>query len=187
MNREGEESSDTRRGFSGISSMVSDVEGLQSAERVLEENEPVVFANTESTTTSSETSADIRNQGGKRRLSRSGTSKAVAGVCGGLGEYLGVDPVFIRLIWLAVLFFGGTGLLLYLIAWIVLPISNEGTRMNGMGKTDAGKIFGVIFIIVAIALLGSGSGWNFEFIPREWLAPISLVALGFAFLLRRRN
>jgi phage shock protein C len=57
----------------------------------------------------------------ERKLTRSRHDCKIAGVCGGLGEYLGVDPTLVRLIWLVAVFFGGTGLLAYLIAWIVMP------------------------------------------------------------------
>jgi len=56
-----------------------------------------------------------------KKLYRSGKNKILGGVCGGLGEYLDVDPTIIRLIW-ALSFFGwGAGLILYLIAWIIIP------------------------------------------------------------------
>ena len=46
----------------------------------------------------------------------------VAGVCSGLGNYLDIDPVVIRLIWaLGTVFSLGTGILVYIIAWIVIP------------------------------------------------------------------
>lgn len=59
----------------------------------------------------------------KAHLHRSSKNKIIAGVCGGLGEYYGVDPTIIRLIWvLATLLTGlGLGLLAYIIAWIVMP------------------------------------------------------------------
>jgi len=57
-----------------------------------------------------------------KRLYRSGKDKVLGGVCGGLGEYLDVDPVVIRLIWaFGTLITWGTGILLYIIAWIVIP------------------------------------------------------------------
>lgn len=57
-----------------------------------------------------------------KQLRRSRTNKMVAGVCGGLGEYLGIDPVVVRLVWtLATLLGFGTGLLIYLVAWIIIP------------------------------------------------------------------
>lgn len=54
-------------------------------------------------------------------LRRSRDNRMIGGVCGGIGEYLDVDPVIIRLIWAVAIFIYGTGLLLYLIAWIIIP------------------------------------------------------------------
>ena len=45
----------------------------------------------------------------------------IAGVCGGLGKYFGVDATIVRLVFLLLLIFGGSGFLLYLILWIVVP------------------------------------------------------------------
>jgi len=42
-------------------------------------------------------------------------------VCGGLGDYFDLDPVFFRLFFLVSLFFGGSGALAYLILWIMIP------------------------------------------------------------------
>ena len=58
---------------------------------------------------------------GPRRLYRSGRDKILGGVCGGIGEYLGVDPVIIRLLWIVATFAWGTGVLAYIIAWIIIP------------------------------------------------------------------
>ncbi len=55
------------------------------------------------------------------RLYRSEKEKILGGVCGGIAEYLKVDPVLIRLLWVAAVLFGGTGILLYIIAWIIIP------------------------------------------------------------------
>jgi phage shock protein PspC (stress-responsive transcriptional regulator) len=59
------------------------------------------------------------------RLYRSGKEKILGGVCGGIAEYLNADPLLIRLIWIAIVFLGGTGILLYIIAWIVIPRNPE--------------------------------------------------------------
>lgn len=56
-----------------------------------------------------------------KKLYRSGKNKVISGVCGGIGEYLNVDPTIIRLLWLLLIFAGGAGLLLYLIAWLIIP------------------------------------------------------------------
>ncbi len=55
-----------------------------------------------------------------KRLYRSRKSRMIAGVCGGLAEYFGIDPLIVRLIAL-VLLFGGGGFLLYVIGWIIIP------------------------------------------------------------------
>ncbi|MFH1786490.1 MAG: PspC domain-containing protein [archaeon] len=56
-----------------------------------------------------------------KRLYRSGEDKLVAGVCGGLGEYLEMDPTLIRIAWAVAILVGGIGLLLYLVCWLVVP------------------------------------------------------------------
>lgn len=56
-----------------------------------------------------------------RRLYRSFHNKKIAGICGGLGDYFNIDPTIIRILWLLLLIFYGTGFILYLILWIVVP------------------------------------------------------------------
>lgn len=49
----------------------------------------------------------------------------IAGVCGGIGEYLGVDPTVVRILWvLFTLISMGIGILAYIIAWIIIPENN---------------------------------------------------------------
>lgn len=58
----------------------------------------------------------------QRRLYRSIRDRMLGGVCGGLANYLNVDPTLIRLLWVAfTLFSQAPGLLLYVIAWIIVP------------------------------------------------------------------
>ena len=49
-----------------------------------------------------------------------GSNKKICGVCGGIGEYLGVDPTFIRLLWIIFACVAGSGLLAYIIAAIIM-------------------------------------------------------------------
>lgn len=58
---------------------------------------------------------------GKKRLYKSNTDKKICGVCGGLAEYFGIDSVIIRLIWVCMVLFFGTGLLFYIICALVMP------------------------------------------------------------------
>lgn len=65
--------------------------------------------------------APIRKPQKIKRLYRSGKDKILGGVCGGIGEYLGVDPVIIRFLWVIASFAWGFGILAYIIAWIIIP------------------------------------------------------------------
>jgi phage shock protein C len=56
-----------------------------------------------------------------KKLVLSRKDKKIAGVCGGFAEYLEIDSTLVRVIWLMLAFFGGWGLIAYLIAWIVMP------------------------------------------------------------------
>lgn len=56
-----------------------------------------------------------------KRLFRSRTNKVLGGVCAGLGTYLTLDPVLIRVLWAITFFIGGAGLVAYIIAWIIIP------------------------------------------------------------------
>jgi phage shock protein PspC (stress-responsive transcriptional regulator) len=58
-----------------------------------------------------------------KKLARSSTDKKVAGVCGGLADYFDLDSTIVRLCWLLAVLFAGTGFLIYIILWIVLPIA----------------------------------------------------------------
>src|SRR3954451_23332373 len=56
-----------------------------------------------------------------RSLRRSRTDRVGAGVAGGLGEYFGLDPVLFRVLFATAAFFGGAGILAYLLAWAAIP------------------------------------------------------------------
>jgi len=57
----------------------------------------------------------------QKKLYRSRKNRVLGGVCGGLGSYLNIDPVLLRVIWAVLFFAGGMGLLAYIIAWIIMP------------------------------------------------------------------
>lgn len=56
-----------------------------------------------------------------KKLYRSVKDRKLAGVCGGIGEYLNVDPVLIRIVWLVLALAAGTGLVGYIVAWVIVP------------------------------------------------------------------
>lgn len=55
-----------------------------------------------------------------KKLYRSKRNRIIAGVCGGIGEYLDVDPTLVRLLWV-LLSFQGIGIIVYVIAWVIVP------------------------------------------------------------------
>ncbi len=55
------------------------------------------------------------------RLHKSSTNRVIAGVCGGLGEYFGVDATIVRLLFVLLAIFHGIGVLAYIVRWIVMP------------------------------------------------------------------
>lgn len=61
----------------------------------------------------------------KKKLYRSKDERLIAGICGGLSEYLDIDPVFIRLLWVAFTCFVGSGILLYIIAYLLIPNESD--------------------------------------------------------------
>lgn len=72
-----------------------------------------------------------------KKLYRSEKDKKIAGVCGGLGEYFGIDPTILRVIFIILLLPGGIpGLLPYLLFWFIMPTESEVTSTNA---TDTKK------------------------------------------------
>lgn len=66
-----------------------------------------------------------------KRLYRSRKDRVLGGVCGGIAEYLDVDPVVVRLIWAIVTLISmGLGLLAYLIAWVIIPEEPTSKQKN---------------------------------------------------------
>ncbi len=82
------------------------------------------------------------------RLTRSANDKVIGGVCGGLAQYFGIDAVIVRLIFVALIFAGGMGILLYPILWLIMPVSTTGQpsltnglqEMQQVGHQVAGQV-----------------------------------------------
>ena len=56
-----------------------------------------------------------------KKIYRSSTNRIAAGVCGGIGEYFGIDPTLVRLGFVALSFMAGGGLMAYIVAAIIIP------------------------------------------------------------------
>lgn len=77
-----------------------------------------------------------------KRIYRSRKERILGGVCGGMGEYLNVDPVILRLLFVLLVFAGGAGVILYIVAWMIIPEGSAGAEKapsfpTGEKSTDA--------------------------------------------------
>lgn len=66
-----------------------------------------------------------KNNTVSRRLTRSQKNRVLGGVAGGLGEYLGIDPAILRILFVLMTVFGGSGIILYLVLWLTMPSSSS--------------------------------------------------------------
>ena len=146
-----------------------------------------------------------------RRLYRSLDDKVIGGVAGGVAEYLDLDPSIVRVVWAVLAFFtAGVFFVLYIVMWIVVPLSPEGHVAEGAAGEGGGtadpatgwvaprsyrahRRSGSGSWVFGLFLIGLG-GW---FLAREYwpgldfdrLWPLGLVILGVVLLLvalRRR-
>ena len=62
-----------------------------------------------------------------KKLYRSKSDQKLAGICGGIAEYFNLDPTIVRLAWIIFCACGGSGVLAYIIAAIVIPSESSGT------------------------------------------------------------
>lgn len=68
----------------------------------------------------------------KKRLYRNPDDKIAGGVCSGIAAYINIDPLWVRLLLIISVFFFGTGILLYLILWMIMPEANTRTEKLAM-------------------------------------------------------
>ena len=73
----------------------------------------------------------------KKRLYKSSRNKKILGVCAGIAEYLNVDPVLIRLLWIIFAFVVGSGIIVYIIAAIIMPYDTEINDDDNEAYEDA--------------------------------------------------
>ncbi|CUS04742.2 putative PspC domain protein [Candidatus Promineifilum breve] len=126
------------------------------------------------------------------RMVRSETDRMIAGVCGGLAAYLGVDPVLVRLAFVILFLASGIGLAIYAILWIVVPtpsrVQPEIRLVDEMNddpsalktRFSPAATVGVLLILFGAFFLLSQIGG----LP-GYIWPIILIGAGVFYLLRR--
>ena len=121
-----------------------------------------------------------------RRLYRLRNDRVVAGVASGLGAHLDVDPIWVRLAFVVLVFFAGLGVLLYIAAWVAMPeidglppgSSGGAPRAHGSGP-DGRIIVGAVFLIAAVVVLAG----SFNFFDSGLIWGAALIGIGLLFLL----
>jgi phage shock protein C len=121
-----------------------------------------------------------------RRLYRSTNDRVLAGICGGLGEYFAVDPVWFRIGFVVLTLGGGAGILAYLIMWLIVQPQPDGhvpTAPAERGTVSGAAILGVMLMIAgSIALVNTVAPWMGQYV---W--PVVLVMGGLALVIGGLN
>ena len=99
-----------------------------------------------------------------RRITRSKDDRLISGVCGGLGRYFGVDPVLFRIAAVALIFFGGAGILLYIAAIFLIPEDGEEPPANQGRRERALAVFGVVLLVIAAGIVFSHGPFHFGWV-----------------------
>lgn len=125
-----------------------------------------------------------------KRLYRSRTDRMIFGVCGGLADYLAVDPVLVRVAFV-LLGIAGVGILLYLVLAIVVPqreiavqpqeAAVESTEEVPLGEVERRRRGGIGLILIAVGLIFLLSNLGVFTWGRFW--PILLIVIGLALIL----
>ncbi len=91
-----------------------------------------------------------------KHLIRSRKDRIIAGVCGGFAEYFNVDPTIARLVWIFFTLFGGSGILAYFLAMIIIPDENKDTFFNqdffANLNHDKTILWGALLLLVGVIL-----------------------------------
>ena len=87
-----------------------------------------------------------------QRITRSQSDRLLTGVCGGVADYFSIDPTMVRLIWIFFTLFGGSGLLAYIIATLLIPDSNSQERYFKLDTLKSNPLWGVLFIFSGLIL-----------------------------------
>ena len=87
-----------------------------------------------------------------QRITRSQSDRLLTGVCGGVADYFSIDPTMVRLIWIFFTLFGGSGLLAYIIATLLIPDRNSQERYFKLDTLKSNPLWGILFILSGLIL-----------------------------------
>ncbi|MCP4417708.1 MAG: PspC domain-containing protein [Chloroflexi bacterium] len=134
------------------------------------------------------------------KLTRSETDKMIAGVCSGLAEYLNLDPVWVRLLFVLLLFASGIGAPIYLVLWVIMPREEVAGQpgnavlqdnLEDLSQTVSEKVdkmsrpgtIGTLLVLFGLYFLLSQLGW----LSGAVFWPIVIIGAGIYMLVRREG
>jgi len=141
------------------------------------------------------------------KLYRSVSDRMIGGVCGGLGVFLNIDPIFIRLLFVLLLFGADFGIFLYLLLWVLIPEEGKsfefegesfGTKISSMGADiqgavtqphpQSGLILGIGLIVVGGLMFIDRLGFYWlDWFDFNLLWPVLLIIGGIILLFRKQG
>jgi len=131
-----------------------------------------------------------------RRLSKSRTDRMIDGVCGGIAAYFSLDATLVRIAWVLLTLLGGSGIILYIAAMILMPKDpvTPGTAMpesTAKSSRTNTTFWGVLLVVIGLFWLAGNLGvhiwhhwWGLSF---GIVIPVLLILAGVAFLYGGRN
>jgi phage shock protein C len=120
--------------------------------------------------------------GGPRVVRRSRSERVIAGVCGGVGRYLGVDPVLLRIAFIILALANGLGVIAYVICWVAIPEegADEPSVPAPRGRRETGRlVLGGSLVVLGLVLLLDRLAPDLD----ELFWPVAVVAVGVAVML----
>ena len=124
---------------------------------------------------------NTKEAAGSSPLFRSVTNRRIAGVAGGLGQHFGVDPVWFRIAFVVLAIGGGSGILIYLVMWLIVPegIGGNPASQAARGALTGSAVVGLVFIIVGTIALANTIAPDLG----QYSWPVTLVVGGLALVM----
>jgi phage shock protein C len=118
----------------------------------------------------------------QRAVRRSRSERVIAGVCGGLGRYLGIDPVLLRVAFIILSLANGLGLIAYVVAWVAIPEERPDQPAGPVPepRRETGRlVLGGSLVVLGLVLLLDRLAPDLD----ELFWPVAVVAVGVAIIL----
>ncbi len=126
-----------------------------------------------------------------RKLYRSQVNRMIGGVCGGVAEYFNIDTNLVRILWVVLALFGGSGVILYIASLIIIPNNSDQSvpeTREGIIR-DKSLFWGSLLIIIGAFLLFRQMGvfytFNFWHIPWQSVWAVILIVIGAVLLFNK--